>query len=99
MDNFTSEMVDDLADKLLIGLTRDENKMVLDEFDIIDKNIDESINGIKNLDKVEPMSFCLDDFYAVLRDDVACESISSRDLLSNCDDSINGEVRVPKVVD
>ena len=36
---FTSEMVDDYADKLLIGLTEEENKMVLEEFDIIDKNI------------------------------------------------------------
>ena len=40
MAKFTSEMVDDYADKLLIGLTKEENQMVLDEFDIIDKNID-----------------------------------------------------------
>ena len=37
---FTKEMVDNYADKLLIGLTEEENKMVLDEFEIIDKNID-----------------------------------------------------------
>ena len=40
MGKFTSEMVNDYADKLLIGLTDEENKMVLDEFEIIDKNID-----------------------------------------------------------
>ena len=40
MSRFTTEMVDDYANKLLIGLTREENKMVLDEFEIIDKNID-----------------------------------------------------------
>ena len=34
MSKFTKEMVDDYADKLLIGLTPEENKMVLDEFDI-----------------------------------------------------------------
>ena len=43
---FTKEMVDNYADKLLIGLTEEENKMVLDEFEIIDKNID-LINEIK----------------------------------------------------
>ena len=40
MGKFTKEMVDDYADKLLIGLTEEENKMVLDEFDAIDANID-----------------------------------------------------------
>ena len=49
---FTKEMVDNYADKLLIGLTEEENKMVLDEFEIIDKNID-LINEIKDLDKIE----------------------------------------------
>ena len=47
MSKFTSEMVDDYADKLLIGLTKEENKMVLDEFEIIDSNID-IINEIPN---------------------------------------------------
>ena len=40
MGKFTKEMVNDYADKLMIGLTEEENKMVLDEFEIIDKNID-----------------------------------------------------------
>ena len=39
MSKFTKEMVDDYADKLLIGLTPEENKMVLDEFDVIDEQI------------------------------------------------------------
>ena len=30
MEKFTKEMVNDYADKLLIGLTEEENKMVLD---------------------------------------------------------------------
>ena len=36
---FTKEMVDDYADKLLIGLTEEENQMVLDEFEIIAETI------------------------------------------------------------
>ena len=58
---FTKEMVDDYADKLLIGLTEEENKMVLDEFDVIDKNI-ELVSKIPGIEKVEPMTHCLDDF-------------------------------------
>lgn len=94
---FTKEMVDNYADKLLIGLTEEENKMVLDEFEIIDKNIG-LINKIKDLDKIEPMSHCLDDFVYELREDVIEESIPIEDLLKNCDKTKDREVKVPKVV-
>lgn len=94
---FTKEMVDNYADKLLIGLTEEENKMVLDEFEIIDTNID-LINEIKDLDKIEPMSHCLDDFVYELREDVIEESIPIEDLLKNCDKTKDREVKVPKVV-
>lgn len=97
MGKFTKEMVDDYADKLMIGLTEEENKMVLDEFEIIDKNID-LINEIKDLDKIEPMSHCLDDFVYELREDVIEESIPIEDLLKNCDKTKDREVKVPKVV-
>ena len=97
MSKFTKEMVDDYADKLLIGLTAEENKMVLDEFEIIDKNID-LINEIPNIKDVEPMSHCLDDFEYELREDVAEESVPIEELLQNCDDYNEREVQVPKVV-
>ena len=95
---FTSEMVDDYADKLLIGLTEEENKMVLDEFDIIDQNIN-IINEIEGIEDVEPMSHCLDDFSYELREDVIEESVDIDSVLQNCDDYINDEVKVPKVVE
>ena len=95
---FTKEMVNDYADKLLIGLTEEENKMVLDEFEIIDANID-LINDIPNIDSVEPMSHCLDNFECVLREDIKEESIDIDDLLQNCDVYNDREVEVPKVVE
>lgn len=94
---FTAEMVDDYADKLLIGLTKEENKMVLDEFEIIDANID-LINQIPDIEKVTPMSHCLDDFVYELREDVVEESVPIEELLQNCDEYTDREVRVPKVV-
>ena len=66
MSNFTKEMVDNYADKLLIGLTPEENKQVLEEFDVIDKNCD-VVNSIPNISEVEPMTHCLDDFCVELR--------------------------------
>lgn len=97
MGKFTSEMVNDYADKLLIGLTDEENKMVLDEFEIIDKNID-LINEIPNISEVEPMTHTLDDFEYELREDVSIESTPIEDLLKNCDVYEGREVVVPKVV-
>lgn len=97
MGKFTSEMVDLYADKLLIGLTSEENKMVLDEFEKIDQDIDK-INAIKDIESVEPMTHCLDDFTYELREDVVDESVDIDDLLSNCDSYVDTEVKVPKVV-
>ncbi len=98
MEKFTKEMVDDYADKLLIGLTEEENKMVLDEFNIIDSDI-AKVMEIDNIESVEPMTHTLDDFVYELREDVVEESVDIEDLLKNCDDYINDEVRVPKVVE
>ena len=98
MGKFTKEMVDEYADKLLIGLTDEENQMVLEEFEIIDKNID-IINEIPDIEKVEPMTHTLDNFEYELREDEPEESIPIEDLLKNCDDSTSdGEVVVPRMV-
>lgn len=97
MSKFTKELIDDLANKLLIGLSDEENEMVLKEFDAIDKSID-LINEIDGISEVEPMTHCLDDFVYVLREDVPEESVEIEGLLKNCDDTEGREVVVPKVV-
>lgn len=97
MSNFTKEMVDDYADKLLIGLTEEENEMVLTEFDEIDRDLN-LVNKIENISEVEPMTHCLDDFVYELREDEIEESIPIEDLLANCDETDGDEVEVPKVV-
>ena len=95
--NFTKELVETLADKLLIGLSEEENKMVLDEFDAIDANID-LINEIDGIKDVEPMTHTLDDFEYVLREDEVIESVPVEELLANSDDTEDREIVVPKVV-
>ena len=98
MGRFTKEMINDYADKLLIGLTEEENKMVLEEFDEIDRNID-LINEIPDIENVEPMSHCLDNFDYELREDVAKESVPEDIIFSNCDSMRDNEIKVPKVVE
>lgn len=95
--NFTKETIKQLADKLMIGLTEEETKMVFSEFEVIDANINK-INEIEGISDIEPMTHALDDFVAELRSDKEEESISTDDLLANCDETLDREVSVPKVV-
>lgn len=98
MTKFTKELVDKYAADLLIGLTDEENKMVLEEFDVIDKDIDiiNTIDGIKN---IKTMTHALDDkTIDNLREDIATESPNIDDLLSNAKQKIGREIEVPKVV-
>ena len=97
MSNFTKEMIDDYADKLLIGLSNDENKMIQNEFDYLEKSMEEIAN-IKNIEMVEGMFYALDDFSYELTSDIPLESVSTDCLLKNCDSVEDNLVSVPKVV-
>ena len=98
MAKFTKEMVNDYANKLLIGLTNEENKMVLDEFEVIDHDID-IINTIDNIGEIVPMTHTLDDFNYELRNDICEESPAVEDLLKNAKKTLGIEIEVPKVVE
>ncbi len=98
MSKFTKEMVNDYAEKLLIGLTDEETKLVLDEFEIIDQNID-LINKIPNIVEIEPMTHALDDFTCELREDVYEKTIPIEDALKNAGATDGREIEVPKVVE
>lgn len=96
-NKFTKELVDDLASKLLIGLSPEENKMVLDEFAIIDENLSK-VENIPNIETIEPMTHTLDDFIFTLREDEATSSIDIKDALRNSDATEGREIEVPIVV-
>lgn len=97
MNKFTKEMINDYADKLLIGLTEEETNMVQEEFSIIDENINK-INNIEGLEKIEPMTHCLDRYITELREDINEKSVNIENILSNCDIHNEREVILPKVV-
>lgn len=94
---FTKEMVKDYAEKLLIGLTEEETNMVLEEFSIIDEDINK-INNIEGLENIEPMTHCLDRYIEELREDKKEESVNIDDILNNCDKHNEREVILTKVV-
>lgn len=98
MSKFTKELVDDYANKLLIGLTEEENNLVLEEFDIIEANMD-LIANIPNIASITPMTHALDDFVYELREDEPTDSLEISEIMQNCDDYIDREIKVPKVVE
>ena len=98
MSNFTKKMIDDYADKLLIGLTKEGRTNIQKEFDEIEKNMD-LINEIPNIKDTEPLSYPFEMIIDDLRsDDEVMEEIPIDDLLRNCDQYEGREVEVPKVV-
>jgi aspartyl/glutamyl-tRNA(Asn/Gln) amidotransferase C subunit len=94
---FNKELVDHYADLLLIGLTSEENKLVLDEFNIIEDNMN-IISNIPNILDVEPMTHALDDFTCTLSSDEYIESLTYEEILKNSDLHTDKEIIVPKVV-
>ena len=98
MSNFTKEKINKYADDLLIGLTEEETKMIQDEFDLIEKNMD-LINKIPNIKDVEPLSYPYEmEIEEYRSDDEVGEEIEINTLLRNCDRVEGREIEVPKVV-
>lgn len=95
--NFTKEMVDDLAYKLLIQLNDEENKLVLDEFLEIQKCMN-LIQEIPDLEHVEPLAYSFALESASLREDDAISELAQEEVLCNADHKNLTSIIVPKVV-
>ena len=94
---FNREMIEDYAEKLLIGLSDEEINDLLEEFDAIKANMD-IIAGIDNISSVEPLSFVQEIYTENLRDDDTVSNLSTEDVVKNAGDKIEDVVVVPKVV-
>ena len=98
MSNFTKKKIDKYAHDLLIGLTNEERKMIVEEFDLIEKNM-ELINKIPNIKDVEIQSYPYEmEVFDLRDDDIVGEEIPIDVLLRNSDKVDGREVEVPKVV-
>ena len=96
MSKFTKEMIADYADKLLIGLTEEENKTLLEEFQVIEARMD-LINEIEGLNEIEPMHYPFT-IESRPRTGEAIENDNVEDLIKNSDKVSDREIEVPKVV-
>lgn len=97
MNQFTKEQINDLADKLLIGLNEEENKIILEEFNELENNIN-SILQIKELQKIKPMTHPFELEEVLLREDETIEELDREDVLKNAEEKNLTSIIIPKVV-
>ena len=86
-----------LANKLMFTMDDSEYDTLLDEFDIILKQMD-LIGKIPNIFEVEPMSFPFKNNDATLREDEIGDYLTVGEVLDNAKEEVDDQVKVPKVV-
>lgn len=96
----TKEKLEEYAKKLMFEMNEDEYKTLIDEFEIILKQM-EYIDNIKEIDTISPMTFPfdleLDD--SCLREDEYNNEINFDDIKINVKEYEDNMVKVPKVVE
>lgn len=96
----TKDKLEEYANKLMFEMNDEEYNTLLDEFEVILKQM-QFIDNIKDTHSVSPMTFPfdleLDD--SCLRDDIPNNDIDFNDMKVNVKDYENNMVKVPKVVE
>ena len=91
------DVLKEAANKLMFDMSESEYETLLEEFEIITKQM-ELITEIPGVDDAEPMTFPFDVYVTYLREDVPTEPLSREEALKNAKDVVNGQIRLPKVV-
>lgn len=97
MIKVNKEILKEAAHKLLFDMSEEEYDTLLEEFEILTKQM-ELISSIPGVDDVEPMTFPFDCSNSYLREDVVGEQLTLKEALGNAKDVIEGQIRLPKVV-
>lgn len=97
MKKYDLDVLKDAANRLLFDMSEKEYITLLNEFDIITKQMlvlgeDESI------DKYEPMTFPFECSTSYLREDIPTEPLSREEALRNANHKAGGQIKLPKVV-
>ena len=91
------ETLKDLAARLKFRMSENEYDLLQEEFEIILSQM-ELIGQIENADSVEPLAFPFMFESVGLREDEVDNVLSVEDVIKNAKDSIDGLVKVKKVV-
>ena len=87
-----------LANKLMFTMEDSEYDTLLEEFDIMIKQMD-LIGKIDGIEKVEPMSYPFPIDGVCLREDEVVDELNIDDILQNSGSTLYNQVKLPKVVE
>jgi len=96
----TKEMLKKYANKLMFDMNDEEYETLLEEFDVILKQMD-LIGEIENISNVVPMTFPYINNDASLSEDEVIENdaLTIDEVLSNAKSTAKDQVKVPRVVE
>ena len=97
MKVINKEILKNTAEKLMFEFTDEECDRLVEEFDIIIKQM-ELIEDIDGVDQAERMTFPFEVSNFYLREDEPTTPMNKEDVLKNAPDVCNGQIRLPKVV-
>ena len=87
----------DAAHRLLFDMSEEEYKTLLEEFGVLTKQM-EMIGKIEGLENYAPMTFPFNCEVTYLREDEPIEPLTQEEALRNAGSKLNGEIKLPKVV-
>lgn len=97
MKEVTKEVLIDASNRLLFTMSDSEFNLLLEEFEIIKKQMD-LMGHIEGVDDVAPMTFPYEVEVSYLREDTPKEVISKEEALKNAKNVKDGQIKLPKVV-
>ncbi len=92
------EQLKEYAKKLMFDMDDDEYTTLQEEFEIILKQMD-LIGKIKDIEKINPMTFPYLNEDATLRDDEIGDYLTVGEVLENTKYQVQDQVKIPRVVD
>lgn len=97
MKEYNINVLKDAAKRLLFDMSENEYETLLNEFDIVTKQMD-IIGSNKTIDSYEPMAFPFECSTSFLREDVPEEPLPREEALKNSKRKVGGQIKLPKVV-
>ena len=97
MKEYNKEILKDAANRLLFDMTDEQYDTLLNEFDIITKQM-EIMGKDSRIDDLEPMVFPFECSTSYLREDVPSTPLDKEDAIKNAQNKQEGQIKLPKVV-
>ena len=97
MKAYNKEVLKDAAHRLLFDMSESEYDTLLDEFNIITKQM-LVIGEDPSIDKYEPMTFPFECTTSFLREDTPDIPLTREEALRNANHKAGGQIKLPKVV-